>query len=395
MKRSVQFVGLLVAIAYYVSCAPARFDKDVNCGSNCVEVNGKKTYRYSIIPNSGKVDILFVDDNSGSMSTEQNAIASRFNSFISALDARSIDYRIAITTTDISVDGGKLIPFGSGISYLTNQTSNKATLFSNTIRRQETINCENYLNSNPGGADSSAYAQHCPSPDERGIFAANTVVRTNPAGFIRPEAHLAVVFIADEDERSQLYDKTSMYRLEPDDLPQTLIERVQSLYSGKSLSAHSIIVRPGSLNGVTAIEAADRLASVINGNGSIDASKVATALFHGGDSSCLAIQSSQTNGVLGSYGYLYALAARLTGGVEGDVCASDYGSQLYSIGENIGEQVAEHTLKCDNPEVIDSVTPMVTFTPTGGSYSLFGSKMTFNPNITPGTQAYLQYACPM
>jgi hypothetical protein len=382
MKRRTQLMLALLAVGYYVGCAPVQFSKDTNCGSNCVTINGKKTYRYSIIPNSGKVDILFVDDNSKSMSPEQSAMAARFSTFLSSLDSRSIDYRIAITTTDVNQAAGQLLPFSNGKSYLTPGNSANTQMFQNVIQRSETIACD-------------SGQSVCPSNDERGIYAANLVIRNNPAGFIRSDAHLAIVFLSDEDERSQVYDQSASFRLSSDDLPQTLIANVQNIYGGKSVSAHAIIIRPGSLNGLTPEQAADRIANVIDVNGIINSSNAPANLFNGGDSSCLNAQTNQNgSGSTGKYGYLYALAVRMTGGVEGDICANDYGSQLYSIGENIGDQIAEHKLYCANPEQIDSTTPLVTFTPTGGAYSILADKMTFSPNLTPGTQAYLQYACP-
>ncbi|MBX2996593.1 MAG: VWA domain-containing protein [Bdellovibrionaceae bacterium] len=417
MKRRAQLIMFLLAVGYYVGCAPVEFNKDNNCGANCVSVNGKKEYRYAVTPNSGKVDILFVDDNSGSMSFEQNAIANRFSTFIATLDSKNIDYRIGIITTDVSggsnparainrngaLQDGRLIEFsnsfpshsGTGLYYITPATANKTALFANTIRRPETLTCEAFLANNPSaGQTSSAYQANCPSPDESGIYAANMTVQNNPNGFIRSDAHLAIVFIGDEDERSSLYHQTASYALAVADLPQALINKVEATYPGKSLKMHSIIVRPGALT-VSPQEASNRFA-MINAGGGVNASYAPQTFFSGGDAGCLNIQSNQTNGVLGSYGYLYALATRLTGGVEGDICASDYGSQLANIGDNIGESFAQRTLYCANPGQIDLQTPMVTFTPAnnGNAYSISGNIIHFNPNLAPGTQAYLQYTCP-
>ena len=48
------------------------------------------------------VDILFVIDNSGSMADEQARLARNFTSFVSALDTMDVEYRIGLTTTDVS-----------------------------------------------------------------------------------------------------------------------------------------------------------------------------------------------------------------------------------------------------------------------------------------------------
>lgn len=416
MKRRTHATLFMFAVSYYVGCAPVSFNKDTSCGSNCVEVNNVKEYRYNITPNSGKVDILFVDDNSGSMSFEQNLIAQRFSTFISSLDSKHVDYRIGIITTDISsssnpartinrngaLQDGKLIEFSSsfpqhtptGIFYITPNTVNKLDLFANTIRRKETLDCENFLTTNSNSIqNSSAYLAACPSPDESGIYAAHLAVQNNPNSFIRSDAQLAVVFIGDEDERSSLYYRSASYALAGADLPQSLLSKIESTYPGKKFKAHSIIVRPGSLT-VSADEAANRMAN-INAGGGLHTEYSPTTIFSGGDSSCLNQQSSQINGVLGSYGYLYSIATKLTGGVEGDICASDYGAQLSTIGDNIGETLSEHKLKCANPVAIDAQTPMVTITPLQMSqgYSISGDILTFNPNLTVGSQAYLQYSC--
>jgi hypothetical protein len=218
-------------------------------------------------------------------------------------------------------------------------------------------------------------------------------VQNNPNSFIRPDAHLAIVFVGDEDERSSLYHQTASYALAVADLPQALINKVEATYPGKSLKMHSIIIRPGGLS-VSLGEASNRFA-LINAGGGVNTSYAPSTFFNGGDSGCLNIQMNQMK-VSGSYGYLYALATRLTGGVEGDICASDYGSQLSSIGDNIGESFAQRTLYCANPAQIDLQTPLVTFTPANNAnaYSISGNIIHFNPNLSPGTQAYLQYTCP-
>ncbi len=51
------------------------------------------------------VDILFVLDNSGSMSEEQARLARNFPAFVDRLDGMGADYRIGITTTDVAHPG--------------------------------------------------------------------------------------------------------------------------------------------------------------------------------------------------------------------------------------------------------------------------------------------------
>lgn len=411
MRLPIQPVLIAFAAAFYVACSPVVFEKDVDCGPGCVRVDGMKEVEYNVTVSGGRVDILFVNDNSGSMSFEQNHIASRFSNFIATLDQKQLDYRIGIITTDVSdssnppraingngaLQDGRLITFENGQPFLESSTQNKEALFAKGIQRNETKQCENFLRTNSASQGSSAYLANCPSADERGIYAAGMTVESNPSGFIRDNAHLAIVFLADEDERSQLYDDTPLYRLSDRDLPQSLVGLVQSRFPGKALSMHSIIVRPGDLKaGYSAYDAAQKIAQVFNGNQLVSENRAAN-FFNDSqkDQQCLNQQSNQiqtANGnVTGSFGYLYYLAAKMTGGVIGDICAGDYGSQLSSIGENIGEQVNKIDLACENPQVLELRFTNQSGTPGG---RIEGSAYLFDPALTPGHSIYLKIRCP-
>lgn len=402
--------GLMI-FSGLVACAPAMFDKSADCGEGCVRFGdrGVKQIEYRTKVSGGVVDILFVNDNSGSMSFEQSQIANRFSTFLATLDSQAIDYRIAITTTDISgtnnqprainqngaLQDGNLIKFGNGSYFLDNSTANKQALFDSAIRRNETAQCESYLNtiSQGGTSNPQTYYNNCPSADERGILAANLAIDKNPAGFIRGSGvHFAVVFLADEDIRSSQYDKVLEYRLSERDLPQNLINNFNSKFSGKSLSMHSLIVRPGSLkSNLSASAAADRIAKVVRPDGSFDSANRPINLFNAGDSTCLSSQGQQTNNVGGSYGYLYALGTRMTNGVEGNICASDYGSQLQAIGTNLGTRGREITVACANPTVIELKYQNQNGSPQG-SFTENIFKVSDSEPI--GTEIYLKIECP-
>lgn len=55
------------------------------------------------------VDILWVVDNSGSMSEEQGLLTEHFGAFASVLDYAGVDFRIGVTTTDVEATGGALV----------------------------------------------------------------------------------------------------------------------------------------------------------------------------------------------------------------------------------------------------------------------------------------------
>ena len=79
----------------------------------------------------------------------------------------------------------------------------------------------------------------------------------------------------------------------------------------------------------------------------------------------------------------------MTNGIEGDICAQDYGTQLYDIGFNIVERLREVTLFCSNP-----VEMAVAFTPAASiSYVVNGNKLTFSQELPVGMRADLSYRC--
>lgn len=399
LRNSKFLFGILFA-AYWVACSPKSFTKDPsvdqcqNSAQTCVNNNGRDYFDYSATANGGLVDILFVNDNSGSMSFEQANMAARFSSFLSQLDARFINYRIGIITSDVSTEAtsakypenqnfwstnnprrainkngalqdGNLIQISGAGAFITNSMSNREQLFATAIKRSETLACETYLRQYPTvSPPSQGVIDNCPSGDERGIFAANLFFDKNPSSFIRPNAHLAVVFLADEDVRSQLYryGQTSAYALADYDKGSTLLSKINSKYSGKTASFHAIIAK---------------------------------------DAQCIAAQSNQLgpsgtygityNQVLGTYGAEYDKARALTDGVRGDICANDYGSQLSNISANIVDRIADISLACADPTdlVVTLTPPLNTIT-----WSVSGKTLRFSETLPPGTQVRLKYSCP-
>jgi hypothetical protein len=332
MKRYALLALQVCMIGSSFGCAPVRFEAiqddsirknfaanvcsaSVCTGNSCIQHCSD-----SRISGDGRVDILIVNDNSGSMSFEQRKLSDRLGSFIQSLG--SLDYRIAMVTTDISTNlsptpfgvsnspraingfgslqDGNLLQFGSGAKYLDRQSSGLGGLFSKAIVRNETLQCE------------ESGFKNCPSNDERGVFAANLVIDHEAVApeFIRPKSHVAVIVLSDEDERgisdsrSALnqgdFDLMKLYPLENYDRPTTLVSRFHDKFPENTLSVHSLIVKPG-------------------------------------DVACLSSQSGQNGNpwVRGVEGYTYAELSRLTNGTIGSICENDYGSILGDIGRKL------------------------------------------------------------
>lgn len=420
-----------VSLFYYVACSPVKFEKESispDCSSNgtCIVSPDFIDYSESITVTGPKVDILFVNDNSGSMSFEQSKLAERFDTFIQALDQKSVDYRIGMVTTDVSVTNtasalfnparainkngalqdGKLIAFRTateesqnqaGVAYLTPSSPLKFDRFANTISRKETKQCENFITSTPANSPTPETFEanrriNCPSGDERGIAAANLFIKNQSQNMLRSDSQLAIIFLSDEDVNSSAYYKSNSYRLSADDLPSSIISNVTSKFPGKQLSMHSIIVKPGQLNsGVSANSLEQALNSTVSSS-----LKPEVTYYSGADTSCLSQQSTQTKNTSGlsafsgSYGFMYDIASRLTGGVVGDICANDYGSQLDEIGRDIGERISQITLKCSAPLNVD-----VQFSPISAarSFNLNGSRVEFSGDLAIGTKVQVKYSC--
>jgi hypothetical protein len=144
-----------------------------------------------------KADILLVIDDSCSMSDKQMSLASNFSSFIQYATATNTDWQIGVITTSEEEQvcppllpcpgapgAGRLVSKGSVGPILTPATPNVASAFSTLV------------NVGTGG-----------DPTEAGLATA-TMALTPPrianenAGFLRPDANLAVVVISDAGDQS-------------------------------------------------------------------------------------------------------------------------------------------------------------------------------------------------
>ena len=312
----------------------------------------------------GEVDIIFVVDNSGSMSREHRSLALQMQPFLNAI--RNLDYRIAIITTDISsspnnpkrgadYQDGKFLRIG-GSQYLTNSAVGKRPDerdiddFVRTLVRPETLACDEGSDSEerfdrlgnffetgvyPEKTEKASTSKTpCPSSDERAIYALNLAIEnSSQRSFFRRDAHLMVVIISDEDERSggefidARLDFNENYTFEHKDYPKTLVETVYH-HLGQTMSVHSIVVP-------------------IKG-------------------SCLREQNKDTN--KGGRGYPGETYIQLSKAVDPDlvedenvdgtllkgsiisICDRDYSSQLGRIA--IAAEVPKVSLPCSDPENI-------------------------------------------
>ena len=279
------------------------------------------------------VDILVVGDNSGSMKYEQTNMSQKFPSFIENL--QSLDWRMGIITTDAAQHKGSLVPWkatngncGDQV-YLDAKIADASICFSTTIQ----------LGYNGSG-------------DEEGIRSSNLAIQKNHNNWMRADAHLAIVVLSDEDEKS---DALSLGTLNQ---PESVVESVKSKFgNNKSVSFHSIVVN---------------------------------------SDSCLEWQRKSdpyTRG--GNKGTTYMKASQMMNGLVGSVCHSDYSSQLKSIGSRIQQNIGALNLDC-SPVTDDKHSIKVSINnilEPSLKYRVTNTQIFFEDQIEIGADVKVEYVC--
>lgn len=354
-KLSLIHLSLGTVLGIIGACSPTKFNVNppnycVSADQTCIIENGVTKVTQNFKVGSGKVDILFVDDNSASMYDVQSKLAARFSGFIEDLNRRGVDYQIGITTTDLNFSkGGGLLTFGNtGKKVLSNSVTNKVQLFNSTIVRQETLACENFIKSSyytygPSFRSSyeyaSQYANYCTSEDERGIYSAFEVISNNSNSILRPDANLNIIVVSNEDVRSGMYKEGSL-ALEANDKATNFIDMMNQKYPDKYWEFHSIITKDNNC-----IQNGQNSFTDKNGNVIVDDQGYPVIIPNIG-SEYASISSSASKNVDGS------AAPR---GQVLDICSDDYASYFSNIAAKISDSSRLLTLSC-KPMEAPSIT---------------------------------------
>lgn len=195
LRKSVMFIVGIGMISVFLSA--------------CSEVSPKKDPKPRIKPDekvqddgetvvfNPSVDILFVIDDSGSMATHQSNVAQNVDLFVNELRNNQIlDYHIGVINSSVggwnprAAADGRL--FGTP-TYVERSTPNgMQALRSNLIVGTD------------GSADEKFF-------EPTALALSAPLVGTWNAGFYRPDAHLAVIFITDADDQSKGWDASTFY----------------------------------------------------------------------------------------------------------------------------------------------------------------------------------------
>lgn len=134
-----------------------------------------------------EVDILWVVDNSCSMSEEQQKLTQAFPEFIKFFLDSGLDWHIGIISTDVSDDrqNGKLMPAG-GYRFITPDVSNPVAVFSAMAS----------LGINGSSSEKGTLAAF------RALVAPTAGIQDANRGFYRESASLHIVVISDEEDQS-------------------------------------------------------------------------------------------------------------------------------------------------------------------------------------------------
>lgn len=249
----------------------------------CVEPPGiaaqKQVDAFQQTP-TDEVDILWVVDNSNSMQLEQELLAAGFSSFANELDNTNTNFHIGVITTDFDYDDperGRLI--GSP-AVITNEDPNYVDTF--RTRAQVGLNGSG----KEKGLEAAEYA----------LSPSMTIAGSPNAGFLRQDANLLVVIVSDED------DCSDRGRLSAEDSEACYTERQNLVAVGDFVN---------SFRGMKESNDQVRISAIV------------------GPPEATAICDQST-----VPGTRYIDVARLTGGLSGSICETDWSTMLYELGLN-------------------------------------------------------------
>lgn len=176
-------------------------------------------------PSAGKIDILVVMDNSGSMSQEQMVVGDASAAFLTTINGRNIDYHLAVTTTGMEAipngncpggvrggEAGRIFPVDqTGRRLITRTTANAIDMFRQNIQ-------VGLCHGTEKGLESARLALSAPLVDSLDDPRTQEP-RDGNRGFYRADANLAVIIISDEEDQSPhdaAFYSTFFQSLKPD-----------------------------------------------------------------------------------------------------------------------------------------------------------------------------------
>ena len=304
---------------------------------------------------AGKVDILWIVDDSSSMTPEQNGLASNFNQLITQLAADGHDFQTAVTTTDVCQD---TLPsdLSQRVCPVANYGGSAATHL-----RGSFVGDPGRKVLKAGDADLisrfTTYANRGVSGSgfEHGLYAARLAVEKVLNGqneaLLRSDAFLSVIVVSDEED---------------DGIGLGMVDA----YNGHNFVA----------DGLTTFRYTDdNLIGYLNsakGAGKFAISSVVTT--RNADGTLCSSPGVQPR----EEGTQYIKAATKTGGIIQSICDANWSSKLTQIGQDLNAQITQVTLPSHASAtsvrvLVDGVTS------TEWSYVTASNSVKFNAGHVP------------
>ncbi len=208
-----------------------------------------------------QVDVLWVIDNSGSLSDEQAAVAANSAAFLQFALAQQIDFQIGVTTTAVTqgfgcpggADGnesGRLFPVdGTHPRILTNATAD--------LEEHWAFNTQVGLCHGDEQGLEAAYMALSPPVIDNVDDPRFPQPNDGNAGFLRRDAHLSLIFVSDEEDQSP--QSTNFYY--------NFFLSLKGFRNANLFSAHAIVGDP--VTGCATAGAGDRYIDVATRSGGI------------------------------------------------------------------------------------------------------------------------------
>ncbi len=308
---------------------------------------------------SNKIDVLWVVDNSGSMSPAQTNLVNNFRSFITKFQAKGFDFQIAVTTSDAYVAAAQ---FNNTPAYakFRDGVGNAHTGF--PIITPATPNLLNVFVSNATQGTSG-------SGDERAFSSFKTALNSSlNSGFIRPNSFLSVIIVSDEDDFS-----------DPN-------RREGSWTFNGGIPDHSY-TSPGLETVSSYVSYLDTLTGSTPNSRHFNVSAITIA-----DNACLTSYRQQSPGAI--MGTRYMDLVSQTAGVVGSLCDASYANSLDFISQRISELSTQFRL--NRLPVVSSIVVVVngsfvtTDAANGWTYDSTQNSIVFHGTAIPSVGSTIQ-----
>lgn len=326
---------------------------------------GPKAANLSIMPASqgtfqgstanNKVDILWVIDNSGSMLTKQQNLAAGFNSFSDVFVNKNFDFNMAIVTTDTRPPhvnpllSGQEGVFQGVPTVISHNTGGFAALFQANVAVGQS-------------GDSAAKALDAIA------LSTGALLNTTNTGFLRSDAHLAVIVLSDADDNdSAATTATTLAHL--DTLKPDIFDVISRSYR-KNYTVSAVAV-----NSMTDTDCYD-----MDHDGVIDNDAV-------NNTTGMVPPDGIPDVQLYEEGIKFKTLVTATNGSFASICKADFSDGLSTISQRIAEAITEIPLA----RVPDQSTISILFNGTsvpsdatnGWTYSSTGNKIVFHGTWIP------------